>query len=160
TEGLSGIYRRAQQWPELAAILLMRADAAATSPRARDLKSEAAELFETKLNDANRAKEIFQAVLAEDPGHVRAGEALTRIGERTGDFVTLVKLLEKRAEARRGVEKAEALAKVAEVYEDHLNDLNEATRRFEAVLALEASNLHALKGLDRIYNRTGKYREL
>src|SRR6185295_17988738 len=51
-------------------------------------------------------------------------------------------------------------AKVAEVYEDHLNDLAEATRRYEAVLAVDPSNLVALKGLDRVFNRQGRYREL
>ncbi len=159
-EGLTIIYRRAQQWPELASILMMRADAAASSPRARDLRTEAAELLETKLNDAARARELYTAVLAEDPGHARAGDALARIAERMGDHPTLVKLLEKRAEARRGAEKAEVLAKIAEVYEDHLNDLVEATRRYEAVLAIDPANLIALKGLDRIFNRGGKYREL
>src|SRR5207302_11021030 len=118
------------------------------------------QLLETKLNDAARAKELYSAVLAEDPGHARAGDSLARIAERMGDFETLVKLLERRAEARRGAEKAETLAKIAEVYEDHLNDLVEATRRYEGVLAIEPSNLVALKGLDRIFNRGGQYREL
>jgi tetratricopeptide (TPR) repeat protein/tRNA A-37 threonylcarbamoyl transferase component Bud32 len=159
-EGLSAIYRRAQQWPELAAILLVRADAAASAPRARDLRTEAAELFELKLNDPARAKEMYAHVLADDPGHAKAGDAMTRIAERTGDFTTLVAQLEKRADARRGAERAAVLTKMAEVYEDHLDDLTEATRRYEAVLAIEPANLNALKGLDRIYNRTGKFREL
>lgn len=159
-EGMTSIYRRAQQWPELVNILMARADVASTAPRARDLRAEAAEILETRLNDANRAKGIYASVLADDPGHARAGEAMARIAERTGDYNTLAQLLERRAEARRGIEKAEALAKVAEVYEDHLNDLAEATRRFEGVLAIDPANLTALKGLDRIFNRTGKYREL
>ena len=58
--------------------------------------------------------------------------------------------------ARRGREKADALLKIAEVYEDHLNDLAEATRRYEAVLAIDDGDLQALKGLDRIYNRGGQ----
>src|SRR5262249_55085047 len=41
-----------------------------------------------------------------------------------------------------------------------LNNLPDATRRFEAALALDPGSLTALKGLDRIYNRTGKYKEL
>ncbi|HEY8078898.1 MAG TPA: tetratricopeptide repeat protein, partial [Labilithrix sp.] len=160
SEGLTAIYRRAQQWPELASLLMSRADVAATAPRARDLRSEAAEILETRLNDMPRARDLYAAVLTDDPGHAKAGEAMARIAERTGDFQTLAQLLERRAEARRGYEKAEALAKVAEVYEDHLNDLAEATRRYEAVLAIDAASLVALKGLDRIYNRQGKYREL
>ncbi len=159
-EGMTGIYRRAQQWPELVSVLMARADVAASAPKARDLRSEAAEILETRLNDMARARDIFMTVLSDDPGHAKACDAMARIAERTGDFMTLAQVLERRAEARRGMEKAEALAKVAEVYEDHLNDLNEATRRFEAVLAIDPSNLNALKGLDRIFNRTGKYREL
>lgn len=159
-EGLTTIYRRAQQWPELVSLLMARADAATTAPKARDLRAEAAELLETRLNDLPRARDLFAAVLTDDPGHARAGEAMARIAERTGDFQTLAQLLVRRAEARRGAEKAEALVKVAEVYEDHLNDLGEATRRFEAVLAVDPANLNALKGLDRIFNRNGQYREL
>jgi tetratricopeptide (TPR) repeat protein len=159
-EGMTSIYRRAQQWPELASLLLSRADVAPTAPRARDLRAEAGEILEQRLNDMARARDLFAAVLTDDPGHARAGDAMARIAERTGDFHTLAQILERRAEARRGYEKAEALAKVAEVYEDHLNDLGEATRRFEAVLAIDAANVTALKGLDRIFNRTGKYREL
>ncbi len=159
-EGLTVIYRRAQQWPELAQVLLGRADAAATTPRARDLRTEAAELFELRLNDLARAKDIYKQVVAEDPGHLKASEALARIAEKEGDFQTLVRILEHRAEARRGAERADALVKVAEVYEDHLNDLSQATQRFEEALAIDPQNLGALKGLDRIFNRGGKYREL
>lgn len=159
-EGMTGIYRRAQQWPELVAVLMGRADVAPSAPKARDLRAEAAEILETRLNDMARARDLFMTVLADDPGHARACDAAARIAERTGDFVTLAQVLERRAEARHGLEKAEALAKVAEVYEDHLNDLAEATRRYEAVLAVDPANLVALKGLDRVYNRTGKYREL
>ena len=160
SEGLASIYRRAQQWPELASLLLALGEASVSPPKGRDRKTEAAELFETKLNDVTRARDLYAAVLAEDPGHPKAGDALARIAERVGDFDTLVKLLEHRAEARRGAEKIEALARVAEVYEDQLNDLAEATNRFEAVLALDPSHLGALKGLDRIFNRTERYKEL
>jgi tetratricopeptide (TPR) repeat protein/tRNA A-37 threonylcarbamoyl transferase component Bud32 len=159
-EGLTTIYRKAEQWPELVAVLLARADASGSSPRARDLRAEAGELFEQRLNDAGRAREIFAHVLGEDPGHVKAGDGMARIAGRTGDFKTLAILLERRVEARRGREKAEALVKVAEVYEDHLNDLPEATRRFEAALAIDPQDLQALKGLDRVFSRTGQYREL
>lgn len=159
-EGMTSIYRRAQQWPELATLLLARADVATSAPKARDFRAEAAEIFETRLNDVARARDLFATIVADDPGHARATDGLARIAERTGDFQTLVQILERRAEARRGLEKAEALARVAEVYEDHLNDLSEATRRYESVFAIDPSNLNALKGLDRIFNRTGKYREL
>ncbi|MGO8992192.1 MAG: protein kinase domain-containing protein, partial [Polyangiaceae bacterium] len=160
SEGLASIYRRAQQWPELATLLLTMAEASVTPSKGRDRKTEAAELFETKLNDLSRARELYAAVIADDPGHPKAGDALARLAERMGDYDTLVSLLERRAEARRGAERVEVLAKLAEVFEDQKNDLPEAARRYDAVLAIDPSNLIALKGLDRIFNRTGRYKEL
>jgi serine/threonine protein kinase/lipopolysaccharide biosynthesis regulator YciM len=159
-EGLTHIYRRAQQWPELVEVLLARAAASVSPPRARDLRAEAAEILETRLNDGKRAKEICVAVLSEDPGHARAGDALARIAEASGDFETLVHVLERQADVRRGNERVAVVLRMAEVYEEHLNNLAEATRRFDAAIALDPSNLDALKGLDRIFARTGKHREL
>lgn len=159
-EGLTTIYRRAQQWPELAGVLLKRADAAGSTPRSRDLRTEAAELFENRLNDNGRAQKLYEAVLAEDPGHVKAGDALARIAEKNGDFAKLASLYEERMHARRGEERTDALVKLAEVYEDNLDDLAKATQKYEELLATDPTNLNGLKGLDRIYNRTGRYREL
>jgi tetratricopeptide (TPR) repeat protein len=159
-DGLTSIYRRAQQWPELVTVLLAWADVSGSSHRARDRRAEAAEIHAQRLNDELKAKELYARVLAEDPAHEKAGDGMAGIAERTGDYKTLASILEQRVESRRGRDQFEALIKVAEVYEDRLEDLAEATRRFEAVLALDPHDLQALKGLDRIFNRTGKYREL
>ena len=138
-----------------------RCSSPAPRPRARrpapaTRAAEAGEIYEQKLNDVARARELFAAVLAEDPGHAKASDAMARIAERTGDFKALVAILERRAEARRGREKADALLHIGEIYEDQLEDLAEATKRFEAVLALEPNDLQALKGLDRILQPHGQ----
>jgi tetratricopeptide (TPR) repeat protein len=159
-DGLVGIYRKVQQWPELANGLLGYADAARSAPHARDLRAEAAEILELKLSDPHRAKEIYSRVLGEDPGHLKASDGLARLSEASGDFKTLVDILSRRAGALRGRDEVAALLRVAEVYEDRIEDLTEAARRFEMVLALDAQNIDALKGLDRIFNRQSKYREL
>ncbi|WP_437738100.1 protein kinase domain-containing protein [Sorangium sp. So ce1335] len=159
-EGLAQVYRRAQQWQELVQVLLSRADRAATPGEARDLRAAAAELLETKLNDAGRARDLYEQIFAEDPGHTRTSDALLRIYRRLEDHAGYAKILERRAEALRGEERVEAMCKLAELYEDRLGDLNEATRRYEAALELDPTSLTALRGLDRIYSRAGRYREL
>ncbi len=159
-EGLAGLFRKAHQWPELVATLVTRADAAGGSQRARDARTEAAEVYEQKLNDPTRATQLFAQVLAEDPSHPKAVDGTARIAERTGDFASLVVVLDRRAESLRGRDKTEALHKVADVYETRLDNLPEASRRYEAVLASEPHDFVALKGLDRIYTRTRKPREL
>ncbi|KYF69297.1 protein kinase domain-containing protein [Sorangium cellulosum] len=159
-EGLAQVYRRAQQWQELVQVLLSRADRAATPGEARDLRAAAAELLETKLSDAGRARDLYEQIFAEDPGHARTCDALLRIYRRAEDHAGYAKILERRAEALRGEERVEAMCKLAELYEDRLGDLSEATRRYEAALELDPTSLTALRGLDRIYSRAGRYKEL
>lgn len=159
-EGLAQVYRRAQQWQELGQILVTRADRAPTPARARDLRAEAADLLETRLNEAGHARDLYEAIFAEDPSHEKAVVALERIYTKIEDWAGLAKILERRAEALAGDPKIETICKLAELYEDHLNDLPEATRRYDAALAIDPNSVTALKGLDRIYNRTGKYKEL
>jgi serine/threonine protein kinase/lipopolysaccharide biosynthesis regulator YciM len=159
-DGLIAIYRQGQQWPELVAALVAYADVEGSTPRARDLRAEAGEVYEIQLNDVARAGESYAKVLVDDPSHAKAGDGMARIAESTEDYETLAGILEQRAETSRGREKTDALLKIAELYEDQLGDLGEAERRFEAVLEDAPDEVAALKGLDRIYNRTSKYREL
>jgi tetratricopeptide (TPR) repeat protein len=159
-DGITQVYRRAQQWQELGQILLQRADRAGTPGQARDLRAEAADLLETRLNDSGRARDLYEHIFEEDPRHAKASEALARIYQRLEDWKGYAKVLAQHAQALSGEERLESLCKIAELYEDHLNDLPEATRRYEAILEEDAANLTALRGLDRIFNRTGRYKEL
>lgn len=159
-EGMCSVYRRAQQWQELGQVLLRRADRAPTPAQARDLRAEAAELLETKMGEPQRARDLFEQIFEEDPGHTRASDALARIYQRLDDNAGYAKILERRADALRGEEKVDAICKIGELYEDQLNDLGEAQKHYEAALELDPGALSALRGLDRIFNRTGRYKEL
>jgi tetratricopeptide (TPR) repeat protein len=159
-EGMTQIYRKAQQWSELGMVLTRRADAAATPAHARELRAEAAEILELHLNDTASARGLYEQILAEDPGQMKANEALARIYERTSDYANLVKALERRADAQRGDEKLKALNRIAEIYETNLNDDAEALKRYTMVYALDDSNLEALRGLDRMYSKLGRFQDL
>jgi tetratricopeptide (TPR) repeat protein len=158
--GLADIYRKAQQWPELGMVLTTRADAAATPEEARDLRCDAAEILEVQLSDVGGARDLYEQILREDPGHARASEALARIYGQTGDHEGRVKILESRASTEHGEAKQRTLCQIAEIYEDHLNDDSEAIAKFAAALELDETNLDALRGLDRLYSKTGRYHEL
>ena len=159
-DGMTQIYRKAQQWSELGMVLTRRADAASSPAHTRELRAEAAEILELHLNDTASARELYEQILAEDPGQVKANEALGRIYERTGDFANFVKLLERRADAQRGDDKLKALNRIAEIYETHLNDDNEALKRYLSALAIDGSSLEALRGLDRLYSKLGRFQDL
>lgn len=159
-DGMAKIYRKAQQWSELGNVLTRRADASASPALARDYRAEAAELLELYLGDPASARSMVEAILAEDPGHVGASNQLARLCERAGDFGALVKILENRAGAQRGEDKVKTLCKVAEIYELKLNDDKEAERRLQAALDLDGRSVDALRGLDRLYNKAGRFQDL
>jgi tetratricopeptide (TPR) repeat protein len=159
-EGLAKIYRKAEQWSELGAVLTRRAEASASPAQARDFRAEAAELLELHLNDAASARNMVEAILAEDPGHVSASNQLARLCERAGDFSGLVKILEQRANAQRGDERLKTLCRIAELYETKLGDDAEAERRFQAALDVDPKSLDALRGLDRLYSKAGRFKDL
>lgn len=157
---LTDLYRRAQQWSELGMVLTRRADAAATPALARDLRTESAEILEKHLGDAGSARAIYEQVLSEDPGHVGASDALARLYDRSEDYQALASLLERRSAAQRGAEQIRTLCRIAELFEDRLDDPAEAIRRYQGALAIDPSSLDALRGLERVFTKTNRYQDL
>jgi tetratricopeptide (TPR) repeat protein len=159
-EGAASIYRKGQQWPELAGTLLKRADALAGTARGRDARAEAAELLETRLNDGTRARELAERVLHEDAAHPKANEIIERLYIRGEDWKGLVGLLERKAEALSGDKRADALCELAEVYEDRLSDSDKAATYYEQAHEADPRNVASLKGLERIHARGGNHERL
>jgi len=158
--GLTEIYKKAQQWQELGMILTHRADAAATPTQARNLRAEAAEVLEQKIGDLQGARSVYEHVLSEDPSHERAVEALARILEKSGDFAALVGLLDRRLSAQPKADAIRTLCRIGEIFDDRLNNPDEASARFKKALDFDPTSLDALRGLERLFTRQGKYREL
>ncbi len=159
-EGTIALYRKAQSWQELVGMLMQRAESAGNPARARDWRAEAAEIVYRKLGDAGRAAEVFEQVIADDPAHPKASEALESIYAEQKEWKRLVGLLETKAKNQRGDDRVETLGAIAELYEDRLDDLDQAAAHYEGVLKHDPHNVSALKGLERIYARSGKFSEL
>lgn len=159
-EATIALYRKAQSWQELVTMLVQRAATSTNPARARDLRAEAAEVVYRKMGDSERAAEVFEQVLADDPAHPKAAEALESIYAERQEWKKLVGLLEAKAKGQRGEARVETLSAIAELYEDRLDDLDQAATHYEAALKHAPSDVAALKGLERIYARAGKYPEL
>jgi tetratricopeptide (TPR) repeat protein len=159
-QALTDIYRRAQQWQELGMILNHRANAAVAPEAARDLRAETAELLEQKLGDAAAARSVYELILAEDATHPRASEGLVRILDRAGDFPALVQHLERRIAAEASADKVKTLCKIGELYDTRLGNLEAALAHYQKAVAIDPQSLDALRGIENLLTKTGKYREL
>lgn len=159
-EGTMQLYRKAQSWPELVSVLSRRAEVATSPSKARDYLADAAEILHRKLGDSERAQAMFETILEQDAAHPTSTEALELIHSERKNWSALAALLEKKAENQRGSEKAESLAALGEVYEDRLSDDDKAVSSYEKSLAVDPHHLGALKGLERLLSRRGRFPEL
>jgi len=159
-EALAKIYRMAQQWVELGTVLTAHADVCPNPARARDLRTEAGEILLEKLNEPAHARALFERVLSEDPSHEKAAQSLAKVFELSGDARHYAETLEQRASALSGDERHRALCDAARAYEEQLDDLELAARRYEDVLAEAPTHPEALKGLDRCCVRLHRHARL
>lgn len=159
-DGTIALYRKSESWQELLTVLLRRAEVTTNPARARDFRADAAEVVLKKINDPMRAISLFEEVVADDPTHPKAAEALEVMHTDRGNWKALANLLEARSRNERGDPKVATLARIGELFEDRLDDYDKAAVSYEAVLAHDPHNITALKGLERIYARTNKYGEL
>jgi tetratricopeptide (TPR) repeat protein len=157
--GMANLFRTTQAYAELGAVLQRRADATSSPAKSREFRCEMADLLETKLNEPAKAKELYEQVLAADPGHIKAGDALLRYYEKDNNTRGTLGILERRAEALRGKDRAESLVQIARLYES-LKEFAEAVTRYDLALVADDTNQDALKALERIYTQSSKFQEL
>ncbi|MEM7605386.1 MAG: tetratricopeptide repeat protein [Myxococcota bacterium] len=159
-DGLTELYTKAQSWQELAQLLQSRAEASSNPAAARDYLAQAGDIVLRKLSDQDSAMMIFQNVLKDDPAHPQALDAIASLHEARSEWAELAELLQKRVRQTTGGRKVEAHLKLAELYEDRLDDFDKATVQYEAALALDGTSIDALKGLERVYARRSDYPKL
>ncbi len=67
------------EWAKAAEVLLETADRFADSEAAPSMLMQAAELYASKLDDAGKAREVFERVLSAYEGSAAAEEAAARL---------------------------------------------------------------------------------
>jgi tetratricopeptide (TPR) repeat protein len=147
---LEQIYRSRKAWEQL--IEVLRAEAAnRTDPGERaNALLQAAGIWESQLNRQDEATTAYEEVLRLAPGHPWAIAALKRLYVAQGNLQELVTVLDREAQTGESTEsRIAAHLKLAEIYLDRLNEPGRAAQACEAVVALEPTNVYALKMLER-----------
>ncbi len=158
--GMAEVYRANGMWTELGDLLMRRADVSLTPSDARELRAEAANILQTRLDDTDRAQELYERILTEDPADLVVSRALGRIYETKNEVEKLVWLLERQVEDEHGKARHAALCRLGDLTRDKLGDLGRARRYFEAVLDENPRDSTAREGLCATLIRGGQYEEL
>jgi tetratricopeptide (TPR) repeat protein len=148
---LEQIFRARGDWERLIEILRAQADQR-TSPleRAHTLY-QAAVIWEVQLKQRDRAIAGYHEVLRLAPAHVPAAQAMERLYAAPEDIRELIDLLEREAQTAEAPDlRSVAQLKLAQLFLERLDDAPRAAQACEAVLAIDPTNLSALKMLERL----------
>ena len=147
---LEQIYRSRKDWEKLIDVLRAEAENRSDPSERANALLQAAGIWETQLGRPDTAISAYEEVLRLAPGHPWAIASLKHLYAVQGNLHELVAVIDREAQtgdspgARLG-----AQLKLAQIYLDRLNEPARAAQACEAVLAVDPTNLYALKMLER-----------
>ncbi len=127
----------------------------------RALLREAKTIAEGPVGDPELTEATLRDLVAEDEGDLWALEELTNLRAAAGDDGEVVKLLLRRAElVADGPMSLTLKHDAAHVLVDRLRDVPRATSLYEEILDSEPTDAQAAAALRRLYEETGRDRDL
>jgi tetratricopeptide (TPR) repeat protein len=145
---LKDIYTKKRAWKQLFDVQRAEAELASDPETRQAMRIELARIAGERLHRHADAIALWKEVLAHDPGHGEALDALEKLSEREKDWATLAEVLERRVAAQRDEkERVKLLTKLGVLYGEQLKDAQSAASAWKRVLALDPRNGRALRTL-------------
>ncbi|HZS36899.1 MAG TPA: tetratricopeptide repeat protein, partial [Polyangia bacterium] len=170
---LEQLYEREQDWPRLADVYARQAVHAAETPAKVERLQQLALLYTRRLDDPERAVEAWHTLLALEPGHPRAQDALKRfylerklwpeleaLYASQGQLDECVRVLERQIDLETEAARVELWGRIAIIYRDRLGKPERAVRAFEKALALDGKQLAAAEALIPFYEQSKDQKRL
>ncbi|MFW6067333.1 MAG: tetratricopeptide repeat protein [Myxococcota bacterium] len=130
-------------------------------PLSRMLWLKAANMHDVQLGDVDGAVGAYKQILEQDPGDLEVLAALEALYRRTERWRDLTGVLRRRAElATDPAEKEELLAQTAAIYDQFLEEPQEAIRIHKEILEIDPTSQRALSALDDLYARQEMWTDL
>ncbi len=156
---LASLYRADGRLDEWEALTAARLEAAPDLPTQVVLWLERARVRRQR-GDLHGSIQSLQACLQQDPGHANAltelAEAYRDLGEWQRSAETLIRMLRLK---RSPQERLQAFSRLAQIYEQHLNDLPRAEASLRQMLKIEPERIETLDRLAAVLVRVGKAAE-
>lgn len=146
---------------ELVALLEELAGEETDPSLSRELWMKAAQVHDTQRNDIDRAVAAYGKILEQDPGDSEVLDALDSLYRRTERWRDLLDITRKKAELADDPEtQEELLAQNAMIFEELLDEPENAIRVYDEILELDPTSRRALVALDRLYERLERWSDL
>ena len=159
-QALSLLYRIRGAWPKLVEMCLQEARYTTDAQRRADSHARAAEIYETRLNAIDDAIEHYHRALNAMPDHPTAFKALARLLSDVQKPKELIQLYENALDRATGSRAVSYLLKIAQLYEDALDEHALAAQTYKRVLQQDSAHLTAVHAWQRSAARAHRPREL
>jgi tetratricopeptide (TPR) repeat protein len=158
---LSRAYERENKPRELCHVLERLAELVQSPSERLTYQQRVAELYAKKLDDPARAVDWYDRARRLDAAYVPVIQPLAELYEQRGEYLPLVQLHQAEAEAaREPSRKAQAHARVAEIYELYLKRPDDAVIEYSMALGVLPSHATSFKALVRLFTAGRRFAEL
>lgn len=144
----------------LVQVLQSKADLADDPDERQALRYRIARLTEDKLDQPDQVIETYRTIFEDDPSQRRAVDALVRLYGETGDWQTQVAMLREQYEMADEGEQRDILARIAQVQEQELDDVESTIMTWRSVLELQSTDVEGQAALERLLRAEGRWGEL
>jgi tetratricopeptide (TPR) repeat protein len=158
---LTPLYEAKNWWERLSGILEVQLDTLVAVPERVAVLVRIKEIYEHRLSDAGRAFQVACRVFTEDYRDQNARQDMERLSVVTGGFEGLVSTYRSFFEQIEETDlKIEIQTKIGRIYEEQLENDEQAVEAYRTVLGIDERNFTAILALDRLYERLGRFSDL
>ena len=158
-EALDRLHDREGNPTELARVLESRFDLESEYDDRISIGLRLSALYETQLDDSEKAIDLMRRVVEMEPTHVGALDRFALLLQQRGDFIELVEVQRMKLQASDlESEQVAILHKMGSVYEQQLDDEGVAIEMFAKALEIDSGHEDSLNSLKRI-TKLEDYRE-
>jgi tetratricopeptide (TPR) repeat protein len=127
----------------------------------RELLLKIADAYDSRLEKAEKAVEYYRKAQSIDPDDAGALEALEKLYTKNEKWPELLEVYRKKVELSSEPAEREAIYfRMAFIWEEMLQNIEEAIGTYKEVLSQDSANQKALKALDRLYLDRKRWHEL
>jgi tetratricopeptide (TPR) repeat protein len=158
---LETLYTQEGRWEECVEVLERRAAALASPEDQVDVLMQVANIWVDKIGDGGAAAEVYERILALDPGNMTASTELEQLYRQRKSWNKLIELLLSRTEFLSDYkERIAVMRQMAETYEKELTDPEKAFDCLQAAFREDFSNDQVASELERLATEAGRWNEL
>lgn len=160
--GLGRLYERSGRWAELARLYEVELGLGDEDVQARTGRLfKLAEILEQRLSREDDAIKLLVELLRLQPGYPPALDALERLYGKLERHNELVALYEVEVGLSEDVDRKVYLwSRIGQILEDKLQALDPAAAAFEKILELTPGKLDAIRTLERLHERRGRWADV